>query len=496
MKALNLLIFSILLISSAHGGCLDIFAKLVRKESGFQNAPEYELRTKIASLERVTNFLRSSKENSEPAINLSIWKKIDLINDFLFSNRNAVNERMLQTFFREYEANLISFQRIQPLLLELSSLGNFDEAALKQVLDSATYTSEFKDFILKRFQGAVSSDSFLKLLKSEKRRLLIALGNHYQEYRMIRGHLEDIQMNANCSELCQDLAQRLLLRIGATSEKEKSLHKLFFAGESRPNIGQFRDSLYEEPLFVLTKLKRERNLELFYFIRSIFLQPEIMDRILGLIYKSNRMGKFRAIQLFKWIYNMQARLLHFPKINRLVYGPTDIDKSLGLLKEVNTTIAKDELLVSFSRRVDLLSSKKWDSILEHAKSNDSSFYERMVEASKKGVARGEISPVHRKSSAARIASVFVFSSSALTYFYHDEAKSILNSLVHAFSDEEAQLDTIEFDGEEDKILEEASEVIADSIEELGTDRARNPSSLKDKEGFWSTFLNFFSRLFS
>lgn len=262
------------------------------------------------------------------------------------------------------------------------------------------------------------------------------------------------------------------------------MFKLFFDGEGRPAIKEMREALYQEPTFVLTRLKRERNAEILGFLKGIISQPEFLDTILGYIYKSKILDKRRAVKLFRMIYDAQAKNSHFPKINRVIYGPNQPGQSLDLLENINTAVGGDELLVTFARRVDAGAEKKWASLLEEAKASEPDFHKRMLEAGEKAKARGDLSPTSNRSFVGRLAALVVIGVPTVGYFYFDGLPTSVEEFLYgATEDQDLESDQphpdsmieVELNGEEDDTLEEAADVLTSGEDREGE---RGPSSQK------------------
>lgn len=441
----------------------------------------------MAAIEKVTNLLRKFKENPEPALNIKVWKKIAKMEEFLLNGSHSPNERNWRTFFREFEANYISFRRSNEILELFHKTPDISSDDLFKKLKAANYPKPYLDFLNTRLQEAGSLQRLMDALNLERNSTLVRVGKDYHEYRMFRGALDDLLESEECSENCKRMVGLLYSNLGSESPKEKMMFEVFFEGENRPDIKEMREFLYQQELFVRTRLKRERNAEFFGMLKSLVSQPEFIDSLLGYIYKSQLLGKRRAVKLFKMIYNAQARNIYLPKINRLIYGPQEADKAMDLLQNLNAPIAKDELLVTFARLVDKRSEAKWELIANHAKNADPNFYKRMTEAKETALARGDLSRTNPRSTVGTIAALAVIGIPAVGYFYFDGLPTVVEEYLYG---EEKSLEPglpapensedIEIDGEEDLTLDEASEVV--------TTEGRVPSSQKRHLPLFTEFL--------
>lgn len=477
-----ILISFILTSGQGQASCQKIMAGLFRHQKRLAETTEVSYLKKVSRLEKITNSLRKLKENPEPAQNIKIWKKITLLDSFLYNGSHAPNEREWRTFFRLFEANYISYQRstkVVDLLLEKPDL---TASQFFFELGQMNFSDEYIDFLRRQLDQSETLERLRIALELEKESTLTHLGNNYQEYRMVRGHLEDLLNKEECNENCQQYTKLLLDSLGAQSGKEQLMFKLFFDGDKRPDIKVMREILFQEKTFVLTKLKRERNAEIMGFLKGLISQPEIVDTLLGYIYKSKILEKRRAVKLFRMIYDAQAKNIHFPKINRVLYGPKEPKDSLDLLANLNASSAKDELLVTFARRVDAGAEKKWKSLLKAAETEEPDFYKRMVDASERAKARGDMSPTTNRSFIGQIAALLVIGVPTVGYFYFDGLPTSVEEFIYG-TEEDTEVDPnfpypenfqeIELDGEEEEVLEEVSDVLT------GDDGAeREPSSEK------------------
>jgi hypothetical protein len=485
---------------AGEAGCRDMLAGIIQKKSHLRSTPEYSYMEKVTRIEKTTNLLRKIKENPEPALNLKIWKKIAVLDSFLFNGSHAPNERQWRTFFREFEASWISFSRSKRIVDYFNEEIIVDEAKFFQKLQEWGYSQEYQDFI-KRSLDELGTIEKLKIqLELEQKSTLTHLGNNYHEYRMVRGHLEELLEKEECNENCRRYANYLLGSLGSESEKEKMMFEIFFKGADRPDIKEMREILYQHETFVLTRLKRERNAEIMGFLTSIVSQPEFIDTVLGYVYKSKLLEKRRAVKLFRMVYDAQARKNHFPKINRVIYGPNEPKRALDLLQSLNTSTGDDELLVTFARRVDGGADKKWAKILEHAKSEDPDFHKRMIEATEKAKARGDMSPTTQRSFVGKLAALVVIGVPTVGYFYFDGLPTSVEEYLYGASESGEASDPnypkpesdieIELDGEEDETLQEVGEVLASE-----TDREPSSTSFRPKKGkaiftqFWCSLLD-------
>lgn len=472
-------------VHASCGGALKSF--LGMKKSSFYDSPELALKEKINKFERLNNHLRNSSEHKEPAMALTVWKKIENLDNNLFTKHYSVNVRDWRVFFRDFEMNFISFNRMKDIS-DFMAQTDVTRVKLSNYLQKREYSSEFQEFILSKFDNSPKPELFKIEIDKEVERNLINIGNDYYEYRLVREHLRDLENSDLCDSECLVELKKLMDNLGVESDREKSSLPIFFKGEKRPAIEDITRVVHDNPLALITKLKKERNSEVVNWLISLLLQPEIVDSIMGLVYKSKHIGKYRAVRLFQAFYNAQARKIHFPKINNVVKSfKNDTEKSYTHLKTVNTTIPKDELLVTFARMVDALAVKKYKILKAYAKEHDPSFYDRMIAAEEKAVARGDISITHKRSIIGQLIQ-FVPASTPI-YLYQrsklDEEATVTevdengDPIESEDSNENSEVKLpIEHGDEMDQTLQEVAEVMVEAKKETN----RDPSSFESQSG--------------
>jgi hypothetical protein len=529
------LAFAISIINPrAQAACGPFFGKLFKQaEQGFSNTPAYKYRARQKRLEDQANRFRTRKDNPDPALNLKIYEKIEKMNVFIFNDIHAPNERTWRTFFRGFEADYISFERLTRLLDKLPD--DFSKADLEKIISSSTmkYPKVYQEFLLKTFDSMEGAKAFKSALQFERTQAIPKLATNYQEYRMVRGNLEDLLKRSDCDEICKKQVNMLLGRLGVESDKEKMVNDVFFIGGSRPDTAKMRELLYNEPEFVLTKLKRERNAEFFRFLKSFVSQPEFIDTLFGYIYKNPKLKDSPRVNfLFREIYNSHARNSHFPKISKVIRSPDNDSQAFDLLQRLNSSVPKDELLITFARRVDSLADTRWKKLLDYATANEPAFAKRMEKAVEVAEKRGDMSPTDRRSFVGRLAAAIVVGVPTFSYFYFDIKPGDLMEIIYDESDGEVTEDsgsstTTEItepesedsdqdkdkdkdkeetlstndlptpdngepllsEGENEEILEEAVEVILDVTQALPLERG--PSSVSDRPLFSKLWCSVF-----
>lgn len=469
---------------------------------------------RVTRIEDFTNFLRKGKDNPEPALNIKITKKIEKMHEYIFADNYSANEREWRTFFRTMEGKLIGFKRYKEITQFLNDNPKISKTKFIKYLKERGYNEEFTQYMISQIKEFNELSVFRHKLQEEINSTLVDIGNDYQQYRMVRGSLEDLLETKECNNICKKQVNMLLKGLGANSDKESLAHPIFFKNQNRPSIEELRELLYQEPLFVLTKAKRERNAELKSFLLSYLNQPEFVDLILGKIYKSNTLGKKKAVQLFKLIYDSHARNVYFPKLNKIIFSKGDAKTNTEILQGVNATVDQDELLVTFARRIDTLAQEKWKEIKKYAEEFEKDFFAKMQLAEEKANARGEISPTRDRTLITKIAILTAAGAGTFSYFYFDAEPTSIEIAIedneipipgnqggssvedlgevepsdrgvipYDNQDQDDKDVKILLDGEIDTMIEEAGDVM---LEEEGY---RNPSSVNE-----SNKTNFFSAL--
>ena len=410
------------------GNCADLFKLLVKKKNILEVSPEYNFRKEIEQLEKAGNFFRKLKENPERAQNLNVWRKMSILNDYLLNGGRSPNEGEWKTFFREFEANFISYER-STKVIHLIEQSKVTKITLTKQLKGLGLPVAYIDFIYTRYIETGSVNKLKAALKSEVNNSLEKLGSNFYEYKMIRSHLEGLLDKEECHETCRTMVISLLENLGVQSEKEKIMFKVFFQGGKRLPIETIEKTLLKEPTFVKARIKKDLKAEFIGFLGSIISQPEFVDTIIGYFYKSKIFGKKRGIKFFKIIYDSQARHFYLPKINRLKEGPKEAFKAMDLLQNLNAPIPNDELLITFARLVDRFSENKWNSILEHAKVEDPDFYQRMIKAKEFAKARGDLSATNTRNEIGTIVALTLAGIPLITYFNLDELPTNIEDII-------------------------------------------------------------------
>jgi len=461
---------------------------------------QYKLLKQVQKLEKRTNKLRVKKSNSEPAINLKIWKKIAHYDALIANDSYSQVTRELRPLFREVESAVVIMNRYEKIIKTLTetSFENSDELVFK--LKDAGIHQELADAVAARF---ISEGGDLSKMKAYYKSVIdessIHMGHFYHEYKLIRKHLEGILEDNNCDTSCVSNTRNLLNSIGVKSFTDQESFYVLLKGAETPTWKELNQSLNAHPLAFTTRLKRERDEEFKLFWKGLFYELLPTDELANLILKTPGLNKSKAIRVIRLIYDRVARLVHFPKINRIMRSPLQSAEKFDLLLSLNTTVVpEDELLVTFARRIDSRTKDTWEELHRFAKNNQERYpdiLKRMDNAKEKAMARGEISLIHEKSFTTKLA-IILSAGGSIAYYYFNkkEVEEVIEDLnldleSDDSSDEELmptdeEVENFDIDGSvirvqigsrEDKELDQIIEDIVEATKDIKID-SRSPDS--------------------
>lgn len=468
--------------------CHEAVKKLLKRNEGVPlDEVQYKLLKQTQKLEKRTNKLRIKKTNSEPAINLQIYKKIAKYDAMIENNSYSQVTREIRPLFREVESAVTIIDRYEKVIEVLNTRAIFDDFdVLRTELNTKGIHEELVDAVIDRLKISSNSADAIKYYKSVIDENAIHLGHFYHEYKLIRHHLEDLLEESNCDELCRTNVKRLLDSVGVESFTDQERYYALLKGGKRPSWAELNRSLNSHPLAYTTRLKRERDEEFKMFWKGLFYEVLPIDDIANAILRIPGLNKTKVIRLIKLVYDRIARLVHFPKINRVVRSPQDTASKFDLFVNLNTTIVpEDEMMISFARRIDSKTKDTWQELFDYAQQNQERFpdmLERMTKAKEKAMARGEISLVHEKSFTTKLAIVLTAGGSiAYYYFNKKEVEEVIEDInennegdIPELQPTKAEEEDFELDGKAMSIKlnsDEDTEMnrIVDEVIELTTD---------------------------
>lgn len=414
-----------------------------------QDEVQFKLIKQIQKLEKKTNKLRLKKSNSEPAINLMIWKKIAKYDALLANNSFSQITRELRPLFREVETAVIIIKKYESILEVVNRVGTEDISLLKQELGHHSISNELIDAVIDRVSLAGMD---LKKLNAYYESVIdensIHLGHFYHEYKLVRLHFENMMEQSSCSESCKLNINKLLDSIGVASNTDQQRYSIFLKDAARPSWLELSESLNSHPLAYTTRLKRERDEEFKLFLKGLVAEVLPIDELAQVILNAPGISKSKAIRVIKIFYDRIARLVHFPKVNQIMRSPQEVADKFDLFIQLNTTVVpQDELMVTFARRIDSQTKKAWSEMIKFAKENQESYpdiLKRMEQAKEKAMARGEISLVHEKSFTTRLAIILSAGGSfAYYYFNKKEVEELIDDVGHSSTEVDPELEVTE-----------------------------------------------------
>lgn len=419
----------------------NILAFLKKSKDLPMDEVQYKLLKQIQTLEKKTNKLRVKKSNSEPAINLKIWKKIAHYDALLANDSYSQVTRELRPLFREVESAYVIIKRYEKVQSVLKEGGFSSAEELITKLKQKEIHDELVDAIVQRYtQNAGDLKKLDEYYQSVINENAIHLGHFYHEYKLIRKHLETIIDTHNCDNHCAVNTKNLLNAIGVESFTDQERFAVLLKGAKTPGWADLNRTLNAHPLAYTTRLKRERDEEFKLFWKGLFYEILPTDEIANVLLRTPVLNKSKAIRLMRLVYDRVARLVHFPKINRIMRSPLEIPEKFDMFLQLNTTVVpEDELMVTFARRIDMKTKDAWEQMYKHATENQDRYpdiLKRMTNAKEKAMARGEISLVHEKSFTTKLAIILSAGGSIAYYHFNkSEVEEVIED-INVFEDEE------------------------------------------------------------
>jgi hypothetical protein len=363
------------------------------------DAFEVKYLAEINSLEETISRLRRWKESPEPAITLKLRRKLATIESYLMNNHPEIAHREWRTIFRQVEMSTIIIEKYEKALKILAVPMEKEQiiAAFKAAsLSDGIIESMAKD--LDTVQGRLN---LVARLRKEIKTQCEVLGNHYEEYSMVRELLDKLADETVSTGDHIEKIKVLLQKMGVDENIEKIRFSTLLENESRPSLEAIQRVLHSHPLALIIRLKHERNAEMRMLLTQLVLQPALWEALWSKTMKLPWIYKTPIVRLLSPFYNTQARALHFPLIHQVILSPLQMEKKIYLLRELNSSIDNDELLVTFSRRIDEQAEKCWEELknflLKQTDPQWQDFHKRLVAAEEKGTKLGEISLVYGRS---------------------------------------------------------------------------------------------------
>jgi hypothetical protein len=476
----NCLILSFLFLApivhlDANDSCLGLINSALSKKNPFYSLPEFELMGMVEDLEKQANILRRLKDSPTPAIVLQIDAKLAKQDAYLMSEDYEIGIREWRSLFREVEYGHVIVTKNTEALAVLSKLS--EEATKDEIilaLRSSNLGEGYRSLIIDLYNKRGTGLKGLRgALEVENKKRLMRFGSLYQEYSQSRWHLENLlKSDSSCDNACKVELRKMLDKLGLGSKTEHSRFSRIAEDATRPSMEEMAEFLNRHPLALVARLTKERNAEAFALARDFVLQPYFLNKIFKGLYSMPGLNKTRLVRLFSFIYDYQARILHFPDINQVVRSTKTAADKLQLLMELNTTAEGDEILITFARRIDKRARDTWREVSTLAQTTESDFHTRMLKAEVVAKARGQISLVHDQSFVAKLSAV-IFSGGGLGYYYMTDSGSVLIDQSDNIAEEgiaASESISIEATSEEAKTVDELATFMEINAEQLEQDK--------------------------
>src|SRR5690606_8010769 len=118
---------------------------------------------------------------------------------------------------RKTEASALYIERYQKVAEFLEEVGT--KTLTREELVAKKFSKEIIDEVMLA-QEKIGLKKFNNKLKSSLKKNASTLGNHFYEYRYVKGHLESLE-SAHCNPECLAQLERLKKELGVVSESER-----------------------------------------------------------------------------------------------------------------------------------------------------------------------------------------------------------------------------------------------------------------------------------
>jgi hypothetical protein len=418
----------ILVISfSAQAGILNVCSLLIRKNISRSTKSDLQRLDFINKLDDANAFLRNTKINNDIVeINRMIDAKIATVDIQLFQGRYAYAHRSWRGVFRKVEVNY-SFVVKQQQIIDDVMKDLADGMTLLQA-KAKYYSKSQADIFYKELAESLESqeifNAYVKSSEKQIRKRNIIIGNSYHEYKLTRSHLENLSKQGNCKADCDKAVKQLLEGMGLGSENIRLNYPMILKGRQRPTMKLISNHVHSTPIAYETRLFKETIQELKAVIRDIAFQG-VFQKLFKFVERKFPFKKSKLIKIFNLVNDGSARINHFPKINDIVRRDIGAQQQYHLLREQNTLFEKDELLVSFSRRIDSGATQTWGEMKTFLKQVDATdtkskdFLDRMIKADEIAKLKGDLSLNYKKSKLSKLLVVLGSGGGTFAYFHFD-----------------------------------------------------------------------------
>jgi len=482
---------------SAYAGCYETLNRLrvrmsVTKKVLSENEDSFMKR--LDSIERTGSWLRRLRKNKSPAIHAKMSKRMTKLDTYLFVGDYATAHRELRSLFREVEFSSLAIRAIDEQLEQVKQLDTRSIEQAREILAEANIRGRhWLDDALSKSQTV---DALVDQLVFTRSGYEVKLGSHFQEYLLAKEHLEALLAPGACSADCQSNTLRLLDSLGIKYQSDRTRFSSFLEIGEDVSKNTIRDQIDTHRLAVITRLKRERNAELFAVFSEFATQPAIIQKILFGLTGLPGMHKLRIVRLFKVFLDSVAQTKYVPVINQIVRSLDDPSKKLDQVLQHNSLFGGNEFIVSFARRSDLDSKRVWNQIVTEAGNSNPQMADELLKADQLAKARGPLDLLTGSSPLPRWL-VGIATTGGIGYFWFSkgEVKSIEIDREEVIVPPQPPMeDQIPLESEEDQELEDVSEELSrpDLQLRILESVARTPSSARSK----AKFTIWFNRLIS
>lgn len=487
-------LFSLLFAFQVNASCLQALHRLRVRGAATMNVlsmGEERLLQKVTSIEESGAWLRKLRKNKSPAIHVKMSKRMSKLDSYLFVGDYATAHRELRTLFRDVEFSTLAIKILDEQLSQVKTLAPNDFAAARLAISESDIPA--KSWLSESFDRSTSLDGVVDELVFKRSKYEVKLGSKFQEYLLAKEHLEDLLRPQACSSECQANIERLLSTLGVKYNSDRTRFSSFLALGDELSSDGIRELVDSHRLAMLTRLKHERNAELFAVFKEFATQPALVHKILEGLTAIPGMHKFRLVRLFNFFLDSVARSKHVPEINKIVRSTSDVSTKLDQVLEKNGVFGGNEFLISFSRRGDLETKRVWNQIVTAANERGESLGSEFLKADQLAKARGVLSLIAGDTPLPRWL-IALGAAGGVGYFWFgkteidlDEDNRDEDDIIH---------DQIPLERDEDELIDDAVEVLQDENvqKELVPDANRSPSSLKSKS-WWQKLLNIISPAF-
>lgn len=477
------LITASLLTSQLYANCFDTLKRLrIRNAVTSKILVENDARfmTRLNKIEESGTYLRRLRKNKSPAIHEKMKRQLVKLDSYLFVGDYATAHRELRALFREVEFSALAVKALDIQLNQVRSLDvrSIDQA--KEILAQAEIPSRF--WLDETLSKAQTLDAVVDELVFIRAGYESKLGKKFQEYLLAKEHLEALTEPGACSSECASSVTRLLDSLGIKYGSDRTRFASFLEVGDELTTDGIRDLIDTHRVAVISRLKHERNAELFAVFREFATQPAVVEKIVSMLVGIPGMHKLKLVRIFNFFLDAVAQTKHVPVINQVVRSQDDVATKLDHLLLQNGNFGGNELLISFARRNDLDSKRVWNQLVSFASENNPATEQALLKADQLARSRGPLQLLQNKTVLPRWL-VMAAAAGGLGYLWFGQSSMELSS---------AEVPEVipSSDGipREDDIVQDIDSVVVELedpqiINEILPENERSPDSIKERSFF-------------